>query len=769
MVGSRFAFAMGCILTNQIPSAKGHSRPASVGGGARPTRRRQGGALLLLALGLLGPAATPAEPLPITRIDSPEARLLEQWARRGTAAGNHGDFYENRDTGHSPFPTELYPQISRIPEPGQLPAPSRNRGACFFVRPQVVLGNASTASPSIDVGSNARILYTTPAGIPLLYSQYRSNNLYVYPEHRDHDPGELEDPGWGDLFPANTPYLLISQGSSHSDQPFLHAAFATLAAFQPETKRRLVAEGLLMPTLQMLLRFNLRPVAGEADRYLSGLAHPSAFRGEDLDGMAMIRQAHSISPDSIPPLARLRVLAEDLPELGTEGALERPPEHLADTPCAIARIWRSHARTRRMILSGQDSFDPNDHPLTYRWVVLRGDPDQIQFHPRNPSGSEVELTLTWSGRRPIRPGSDMASSRMDVALFVSNGTWWSAPAMVTWLTNPREQRSWDSEGRPLDIAFHATQLQLQGGPLEDLLDWLQADPPSPGAIVFRSVLEGPSLDHLLAEEPRIRALGDTKARARQDHEEALRSLDALRSATATPDERGSRALNQASNRVAKARGRLADAEAATHLATGDLAAALVQAASRAVQNPRWLAQLAESRGRLSEEAPPETVRQLDAEAGRLENLGLAPTRERWVFQPSAGRSEFTAAESELLVGLQAGFLTAWIRPPGWSARVIPRFTLVAHFPSPPWRDVFRYGPVGERLGWSRHGDGEVRTYTAEGLRILARDGQGRALQAAEPRYRRNGGILVEADTGRRYTYSYDGPQDLRGHAHPASP
>jgi len=46
--------------------------------------------------------------------------------------------------------------------------------------------------------------------------------------------------GWGDLFQVNTPYLVISQGSSGTDQPFLRAFVSAAAALQPETQQRLI-------------------------------------------------------------------------------------------------------------------------------------------------------------------------------------------------------------------------------------------------------------------------------------------------------------------------------------------------------------------------------------------------------------------------------------------------------------------------------------------------------------------------------------------------
>ena len=82
-------------------------------------------------------------------------------------------------------------------------------------------------------GSNPRAYYVSFYGTLFLYNQYTRNNLYIYPEHHDHDPGHsgvffpnplnhaIRDEGYGDLYPTNTPYLIISQGSSGSDQPFM--------------------------------------------------------------------------------------------------------------------------------------------------------------------------------------------------------------------------------------------------------------------------------------------------------------------------------------------------------------------------------------------------------------------------------------------------------------------------------------------------------------------------------------------------------------------
>ncbi len=43
-----------------------------------------------------------------------ECSLVNRWFSRGTAAGNIGDFYDNRDGGHSYLKVKMYPQLSVI-------------------------------------------------------------------------------------------------------------------------------------------------------------------------------------------------------------------------------------------------------------------------------------------------------------------------------------------------------------------------------------------------------------------------------------------------------------------------------------------------------------------------------------------------------------------------------------------------------------------------------------------------------------------------------
>ena len=91
-------------------------------------------------------------------------------------------------------------------------------------------------------------------------------------------------------------------------------------------------------------------------------------------------------------------------ELVTKAPEQRgATEKHADTPAVIARVWRGKDGRRRLVVSAADSYDLNKKPLTFTWVVLRGDEKQIQITPRKKDGSEVEIVVPYHPRRPVMP------------------------------------------------------------------------------------------------------------------------------------------------------------------------------------------------------------------------------------------------------------------------------------------------------------------------------------------------------------------------------
>ncbi|MBE3069676.1 MAG: hypothetical protein IMZ66_05520, partial [Planctomycetes bacterium] len=258
------------------------------------------------------PAAKPKakpEAKPITKASGRVGDLLRRWYAEGTAAGNEGDYYDNRDRGHSGLDLGPYPQLTKVEYSEAERARRQDWALQGRVLPHVVFGNSSTSSGVTTGGCNARMAYSHPMALAMLYAQYTHSNLYIYPEHQDHDPGHNGKPGYGDVFPTNTPYLIVSQGSSGSDQPFMRAIPFALAALRPEVKKKLVESGLLAPTLQMILRLTGKPIA-DPKEYLTGKAHPTVFEGSWVDDLKMVEMAHAIHLDDIPPMVQLRVAEE---------------------------------------------------------------------------------------------------------------------------------------------------------------------------------------------------------------------------------------------------------------------------------------------------------------------------------------------------------------------------------------------------------------------------------------------------------------------------
>ena len=377
-------------------------------------------------------------------------RLFRRWQVEGTVAGNHGDLYDNHDSDHSNMKYAMFPQLTRIEFAEATKSRNLHHGLqTRFLYNGVTLGNSSTAITSgLLWRSQARLALCNPRTASLLFLQYRGNHLYLYPEHRDHDPGHngRDGKGHGDVFAFNTPYLIISQGSSGSDRVFLNALAATLAAFRPEVKTELTRHGALMPTIQMIFRRCNKTVA-KPEHYLTGIAHPTVFDGSQLDALAMVERAHEITKETLPPLVQLKVVEEDEPVSGRDCFDAARGEALIDTPCAIARVVRTVQYSRRMVVSAEPSKDLGDRPLEYHWSVLRGDAKRIKINKLNDRGSVVELLIPYHGRAPIAPGNAIESNRVDIGAFVHNGANYSAPAFVTFYYLDNEKREYDKQHR----------------------------------------------------------------------------------------------------------------------------------------------------------------------------------------------------------------------------------------------------------------------------------------------------------------------------------
>jgi hypothetical protein len=737
--------------------------------------------------------------------------MLRKWYSQGTAAGNWGDYYDNRDGGHSRLNLDPYPQLQQIEYTKEQIEGRRNWGVQTKILPHVVIGNSSTSASAESGGSNIRSYYTDPRGLEFLFSQYVRSNLYVYPEHRDYGPGHNGSGGYGDLFPTNTPYLIASQGSSGSDQPFLRALAYVLAAFRPQVKQRLTQTGFLMPTVQMILRITGKHLSGP-EEYLTGKAHPTVFQGRNLDVKKMVEMAHEITLSNLPPAAIIRVLKEDNPVNGMDYFEPERTEKLGDTPAVIARIFRGSSYARRMTVSAERSRDFNNRPLKFHWVVLRGDPARIKIEFRNTSHSIAEITVPYFRRSPVAEDVRIESNRIDIGVFVHNGIYYSPPAFITYYTLDNEARTYGAGLRPVEIAYGA------GTSTISVADW---------TMLFHALNPGAELwpNHFLQrrfQAAEVKALNKAaekyhkihsqRLRAEQTQEKAAAALKSAENAVnklktegdkthqageieadpaglAQKLEAALRNRDQAAAQVRTAREAVRDAEEAegnllkTKIPPRDLPiAGLVQGVlDSALQDPDlWSANI-KFLEPLYESADAKAREAFDRILETLILAGAAKKADGYLFRwtPASGERGlsaklFTRFEREMIVRLNAVLLSRILFPgivkAEWRENYVdPRIASAKQ-----WRDIYRYSPDGMPMGWLRYEKGRIREFNTEGLLILDKDSRGRCTRARVVKYEletqgQNAGSgasrkkvkMVPTDAVRYY--EYDGARDWKGH------
>jgi hypothetical protein len=731
---------------------------------------------------------------PITTAPGQLGLLLRDWYARGTAAGNVGDWYDNRDGEHSPLDLSAYPQLRKVRYTPEDVKARRHWALQPRTLPHVVIGNSSTSGEPHLNGSNPRTYYCSPRGMEILQNHYRKNNLYIYPEHRDHDPGHNGlGNGYGDLYPTNTPYLIISQGSSISDLPFMRALPFTLAAFRPEVKKKLIQTGLLMPTVQMIFRSSNRHLA-KAKEYLTGKAHPTVFEGSWVDQLKMVQLAHDIRQGSIPPLVKLEVTEEDRAEPGRD--FFEPAglsEQHADTVSVIARIWRGAAQRRRLVVSAEGSRDLNNKPLTFTWVVLRGDEKRIHIKRRNKAGSVAEITLAYHERRPIAPGSPLESTRVDIGVFAHNGVHYSAPAFLTFFTLDSEGRTYDDRGRIVEIGYGMGETALSISDPARLFEALGKDE-LPARVLGLTAEQRTELSRAAKRIAPLAGKLEEQRKARQEAAMARnKAFEAQRSAEQEvarlrKEKKGSKELQEAEKRLKQAQAAYRKAEA-TWMTTSehfdraekaytqalDDKQAGLKASPRpfalgrlreATGNPRlWNEHVTELQQRASESGNDARRRRVEAAQHKLIQLGIVAAEPG---KPALTlRSPGSVFSKAMLEEFNAVVLCELVLP-GLVNHAFRTNFVDARLTTPKtWRDVYHHD--GDRLtGWTRYHAGaapRVSEFTPEGWLVVKKDDRGRPIAARTVVYTQdppgrpvwaNTAPLREVPGEELITFAYDG-------------
>ena len=380
--------------------------------------------------------------------DCPERPYMAAWLSEGTAAGNGGDIYINRDRGHSMLAVGDFPLLTtlRFPNDARRYEVDLDLPNMVFKNSPFVFGNASRARVSGPFWrSNARAAMMDPYAATRMNRFYLDNQFWVFPAHMDFGQKDL-----GDIFPARTPHFLATVGSSYTDQPFLRAAVAAAASFARPTRQALLRRHLMAPTLQWLLRRTRKGINTEQD-YLTPKAHPVAFAAKDLDVLSTVKFAHALRPEQIPPVAMLTLVNSKIFPV----RLPRPVRDYPDpngelifaTPTAIAFALRGLEAERTFLVQAH-TFPERDSSATFAWCVVGGDASAVKISP--PLGETLASPET--GLAQITIDRRNLKDRLDIAVFAkSHGTEWGAPSFITFMPIPFEKRTYDANGRLISI------------------------------------------------------------------------------------------------------------------------------------------------------------------------------------------------------------------------------------------------------------------------------------------------------------------------------
>lgn len=365
-----------------------------------------------------------------------------------------GMLYVNRDEDACAVRYERFPQLTPVVygEEAQQSGAQRGPANGLFSTGLAALpavGNASLAMGRPPFWrSLPRAIATDAAMAAVAFRLAMANQLYVY----DATP-DLNRRFKGDLLTANNPSFVLSADFTRerpepktAQRELTELILAGLGVLKPETRREMFRRGLLVPTVQRLLRQSLK---GAPD-YLSAAAHPTAFDPAAIDAEAFLRQANALTPKGLPPFFQLAVRQETMPRQYIDYFDAVGSEGIADTPVSVTRVVRGVDKTRRLTLS---ATAPNEPGLSFRWFVVNGDPKHVRVRPLTADGALVTIEADWQG---VYEKDGMPMRRVDVACVAlrPDGTA-SAPAFVSLRVLANERREYDAQGRVTNVDYTA--------------------------------------------------------------------------------------------------------------------------------------------------------------------------------------------------------------------------------------------------------------------------------------------------------------------------
>jgi len=508
-------------------------------------------------------------------------------------------------------------------------------------------------------------------------------------------------------------------------------------------------------------------------------------------------------------MVQLKVVKEDVPVNGRDYFEPRRSEKLADTPAVIARVVRGTSYWRKMTVSAEASVDINKRPLTFHWVVLRGDPAEIKITPANEARSVAEIAVPYHPRRPIAKGSAMESNRVDIGVFVHNGKYYSAPGFVTFFYIDSEARSYDANHRLLEIGYGVGTSVLGVSDWPALFKTLEPGTKSRPAQLLKKQFNADELAALRSAAGQYAKLHAAVPAAEEKYKagaDVLKAADvamkqadkertqAQKAAKETPTDQTKAALAEAEKALAAAKDKrkAADGKAraarrardSARRAERDILAKkrpgpqlsvndIVQRALCAwIGNPKFIAQNREGIEIAYKAANVKAKAAFDNGRTRLIKLGIIKAGGGRSVELRAITNGPTRCQKAMLERFHASVISGLLCP-GLVAgsykvnHVDPRIAAPKA-----WRDVYHYHAGRNRTGWTRYDGERAIEFSRDGLLVLEKDAQGRCIKARTVSYQPgrpprgsrswNWTPMKQVPGNEILHYEYDGKDDRKG-------
>jgi hypothetical protein len=399
----------------------------------------QGGYMTTL-FALAGARSVQAE-----QYNGPYAEQIRAWIREGSAAGNVGELYVNRDEDVTQIATGNFPLLTSVLYDDTAQQARAHVGAANGLFSSGLVSHPVVGTSVVALARSAywrslpRMVATDAAADQLAFRFASANQLYLYDASPDYSTKFK-----GDLLLAAQPHVIATcdlaeeQGNAvEANRQMAELILAGLAAMNPEVKTEMYRRGLLVPTVQMLLR---KSVKG-AESYTSAAAHPVVFAPKQIDGLAFVTAAHALTRETLPVIFQIVSRRETTPRRYIDYFDAPTSERISDTPWSIKRVVRGVERTRKITVSAA-SAEPG---VSYQWFVTSGDPEKIRIRPLTKDGALVTIEVDYHG---VFKQNGIDTRHVDIAcVALRKGEPASAPYFVSFRYLANERRTYTAQGK----------------------------------------------------------------------------------------------------------------------------------------------------------------------------------------------------------------------------------------------------------------------------------------------------------------------------------